>query len=153
VCVGCLERAKMVRRMVPHWVLMWVVAEGPVPGTADYEGLVEEGRAKEPESADDVDETARCSLFYTTGPTVLPKGLLYRHRDILWASLQMAHHLALHRTGASVRSDDVFMPLIPFFHIHGWGTTMFVPYLGAKLVLPGRSGPREQLELIRREGV
>jgi fatty-acyl-CoA synthase len=30
---------------------------------------------------------------------------------------------------------------------------MFVPYLGSKLVLPGRSGPREQLELIRREGV
>lgn len=45
------------------------------------------------------------------------------------------------------------MPCIPFFHIHGWGTAFFVPYLGAKLVLPGKAGPAEQLQLIQREGV
>lgn len=150
---GFAEAAEPLRRLVPNWVWLSDSVEGPEPQVLTYEGLVEEGRATEPQSADAVDETTPYSLFYTTGTTGRPKGLLYRHRDILWASLQMAHHLALHRTGASMKSDDVFMPLIPFFHIHGWGTTMFVPYLGSKLVLPGRSGPREQLELIRREGV
>lgn len=145
--------AEPLRRMVPRWVWLSDGVEGPEPQIPTYEGLVDEGRAKEPEGADEVDETSPYSLFYTTGTTGRPKGLLYRHRDILWASLQIFHHLALHRTGAPVKSDDVFMPLIPFFHIHGWGTAMSVPYLGAKLVLPGRSDPREQLELIRREGV
>lgn len=150
---GFAEVAGPLREVVPKWVWLSDGVEGPESGTPTYEGLVEEGRAREPEWSVSVDETDPYSLFYTTGTTGRPKGLMYRHRDILWASLQIAHHLALHRTGASVKSDDVFMPLIPFFHIHGWGTAMFVPYLGAKLVLPGRSGPREQLELIRREGV
>ncbi len=127
--------------------------QSPEEGTPTYEGLVEEGRPELPEEALKVRETDPYSVFYTTGTTGRPKGVMYRHRDMLLASLGILHHLALHPTGAAISSRDVFMPLIPFFHIHAWGTAFFVPYLGAKLVLPGRATPAEQLQLILQEGV
>ncbi|WP_245629655.1 AMP-binding protein [Alicyclobacillus sendaiensis] len=93
------------------------------------------------------------SLLHTTGTTGHPKAMRYRHRDIVQAPLQIAHHLALHQTGAKLTSDDVVMPLIPFFHIHAWGAPIFAPYLGLKLVLPGRATPTQQIRLIEAEGV
>lgn len=141
------------RERFKNWVWLTDGDEAPEPGTPTHEALVQEGAAVELAEADAVHETDPYSVFYTTGTTGRPRGLLYRHRDMLLASLQILHHLALHETGASVSSRDVFMPLIPFFHIHAWGTAFFVPYLGAKLVLPGRAGPAEQLDLIRRERV
>ena len=118
-----------------------------------FEKLVETGQVVEPSQASRVDETDPYSIFYTTGTTGRPKGMLYRHRDMLMASLQIAHHLAIHDTGARVDAESVVMPLIPFFHIHGWGVPFFAPYLGAKLVLPERANAKEQLELIRQEEV
>ncbi|MBX6395373.1 MAG: AMP-binding protein [Alicyclobacillaceae bacterium] len=150
---GFADAANPLRGVVPQWVWLTEGGEGPDPGTPVYEELVQEGRVREPEGAHQIEETDPYSIFYTTGTTGRPKGLLYRHRDVLLASLQILHHLAVHETGARAHSGDVFMPLIPFFHIHAWGTAFFVPYLGAKLVLPGRSGPQEQLEMIRKEGV
>ncbi len=141
------------RERFKNWVWLTDGAEGPEPGTPTHEALVQEGVAVELADADAVHETDPYSVFYTTGTTGRPRGLMYRHRDMLLASLQILHHLALHETGARASSRDVFMPLIPFFHIHAWGTAFFVPYLGAKLVLSGRAGPVEQLELIRRERV
>lgn len=118
-----------------------------------YEHLVEEGERRLPAAADQVTENDPYSIFYTTGTTGKPKGLRYRQRDIVLAPIQILHHLALHHGGANISSRDVFMPLILFFHIHAWGTAIYVPYLGAKLVLPGKSGPSEQLLLIQKEGV
>ena len=46
---GFAEAAKPLRRLVPNWVWLSEDAEGPEPGTPAYEGLVEEGRATEPE--------------------------------------------------------------------------------------------------------
>ncbi|AEJ45077.1 AMP-binding protein [Alicyclobacillus acidocaldarius] len=93
------------------------------------------------------------SLLHTTGTTGRPKAMRYRHRDIVQAPLQIAHHLAVHETGAKLTADDVVMPLIPFFHIHAWGTPIFAPYLGLKLVLPGKATPAEQIRLVQSEGV
>jgi fatty-acyl-CoA synthase len=98
-------------------------------------------------------DTDAYSIFYTTGTTGRPKGMVYRHRDMVQAPLQIAHHLAVHDTGAKVQAGDTILPLIPFFHIHGWGTPFFAPYLGCKLVLPGRADAGEQLRLIRSEQV
>lgn len=118
-----------------------------------YESLVREGRLVVPDHASRVAEDDPYSIFYTTGTTGRPKGLRYRQRDMLLAPLQIAHHLAMHPTGAELSSADTVMPLVPFFHIHAWGTAFFPPYLGAKLVLPERATVREQLDLISREGV
>lgn len=136
-----------------RWVWMADTMDVPEPGGPTLAALVATGSGRMPQEAARVQETDPFSVFYTTGTTGRPKGVLYRHRDMVLASLGIIHHLALHPGGAVATSRDVFLPAIPFFHIHGWGTALSVPYLGAKFVLPGRADAAEQLRLIREEGV
>ena len=55
-------------------------------------------------------------------------------------------HARLHR-------DDVYMPISPMFHVHGWGMPFVATLLGVKQVYPGRYDPETLLRLIEREGV
>ncbi len=140
----------------PNWVILSDDPGVALPASAAayrYEALVANGEEQELPEADKVRDSDIFSIFYTTGTTGKPKGIRYQHKQILLGALQLFHHLALHITGDRVDSSDVFMPLIPFFHIHAWGMAFFPPYLGSKLVLPGAAGPTEQVALIRREGV
>ena len=115
--------------------------------------MLESGKEAELPEADNVKENDIFSIFYTTGTTGKPKGIRYKHKSVLLGSIQLFHHLALHKSGARVSSSDVFMPLIPFFHIHAWGMAFFPVYLGAKLVLPGAADPVKQLQIIQNENV
>ncbi len=151
-----LPSVKPLARNCPHWVLMSDDPNISLPEAKcvwHYEELVASGRPERGAEVDAVGEMDAFSIFNTTGTTGKPKGIQYRQREMTLGALQLFHHLALHTTGAKVDSGDVFMPLIPFFHIHGWGTTLFVPYIGAELVLPGKATPVEQVELIQKEGV
>jgi len=143
--------AESVSRLVPRTV--WWGNGDSHPGGFEYETLIEEGHLAIPDVAKRVMPTDTYSIFYTTGTTGRPKGIRYTHQQMLMGSLQIAHHLALHDTGAKLSADDVLMPLIPFFHIHGWGVPFIGPYLGAALVLPERGGPPEQWDLIKRHRV
>jgi len=140
----------------PNWVLMSDNRLQSLPEARKafhYEDLLEQGEEKEPAGSDEVKETDIFSIFYTTGTTGKPKGIQYKHQTILHGSIQLFHHLALHKYGARVSSRDVYMPLIPFFHIHAWGMAFFPIYVGAKLVLPGAANPASQLALIQKEQV
>ena len=119
----------------------------------DYETLIAEGRERVPDISGKISPTDAYSIFYTTGTTGKPKGLRYTHQQMLMGALQIAHHLALFDTGAKISTQDVIMPLIPFFHIHGWGIPFIAPYLGASLVLPESGGPAEQIRWIREHHV
>ncbi len=147
---GFGELAKSMAALVPN--VVWL---GDLEGNSglQYEDLVAEGSPFLPDQASKVNEDDTYSLFYTTGTTGRPKGIRYTHRQMLMASLQIAHDLGLHDTGAFLRADDVLMPLIPFFHIHGWGVPFIAPYLGSSLVLPEKSSPAEQWQLIRQNKV
>ena len=79
------------------------------------------------------DERSAAALCYTSGTTGRPKGVLYSHRSIL------LHTLA--ENSASVfglRPGDRVMPVVPMFHVNGWGSTYAAPSSGAALVMPGR---------------
>lgn len=96
------------------------------------------------------DELSASSLFYTSGTTGNPKGVLYSHRsDVL-------HCLSI--TGAysmGLAATDTILPMTPMFHANGaWGFTHAAPMVGAKLVLPGpRMDAASIAELIEAEGV
>ncbi len=119
----------------------------------DYNALISEGRFHVPEIATTVSSGDAYSLFYTSGTTGRPKGLRYTHRQMLSGALQIAHHLALYDTGATLAAHDVIMPCIPFFHIHGWGVPFIAPYIGASLVLPEQGKPVDQRALIQKHRV
>ena len=49
--------------------------------------------------------------------------------------------------------DDVYMPITPMFHAHGWGFPWTATLSGVKQVYPGRYDPAFLLKLIKAEGV
>jgi fatty-acyl-CoA synthase len=59
---------------------------------------------------------------------------------------------AYHAPG-NFRSNDVYMPLTPMFHVHAWGFPYVATLLGAKQVYPGRYEPEKLLRLIEKEKV
>jgi acyl-CoA synthetase (AMP-forming)/AMP-acid ligase II len=119
-----------------------------IPNVVCYEDFLQRG---DPDYEWPVfDELSASSLFYTSGTTGNPKGVLYSHRsDVL-------HCLSI--TGAysmGFTALDTILPMTPMFHANGaWGFTHAAPMVGAKLVLPGPKMDGASIaELIETESV
>jgi fatty-acyl-CoA synthase len=95
------------------------------------------------------EETAACSLCYTSGTTGAPKGVLYSHRSTLLHSYAVCA-----ADGFALSSVDAALVVVPLFHVNAWGIPYAAAMCGAKLVLPGQRLDGASLyELMRCEGV
>jgi fatty-acyl-CoA synthase len=101
----------------------------------------------------ELEENTKATTFYTTGTTGNPKGVYFSHRQLMLHTFGVAMASACYHTIGRFRSDDVYMPLTPMFHVHAWGYPYVATLLGAKQVYPGRYEPEKLLALIEKENV
>jgi fatty-acyl-CoA synthase len=93
-----------------------------------------------------VDENAVAELFYTSGTSAQPKGVMLTHRNIYLHATNAC--MALHTD-----NDSVELHTIPLFHANGWGVAHFLTVLGCKHVMIQRFDPPEVFRLIQTEQV
>jgi fatty-acyl-CoA synthase len=137
-----------VRARLPK--LRTVILMGDDPGATtllegeDYETLL--ASAPPVYARPDLSEDDVAELFYTSGTTARPKGVMLTHRS-----------LCLHALGAALLlgCDDRTVQLhsIPLFHVNGWGTPHSVAMTGGRHVMLPRFDPAQVLETIEREHV
>ena len=99
-----------------------------------------------------VDENAVAELFYTSGTSDSPRGVMLTHRNIYLHALLV---IASGRTSRDVASqsccDTVALHTIPLFHANGWGSAHTVTLVGGTHVMVHQFVPAEVFRLIERE--
>jgi len=92
------------------------------------------------------DENSLAELFYTSGTSANPKGVMLTHRNVYLYAMNIALH---HHT----RFEDVLLHTIPLFHANGWGAAHTVTFMGGTHVMLPRFVPEEVFRLVERERV
>jgi fatty-acyl-CoA synthase len=128
-----------------------IVPETPLSTDAVYEEMLAD--AAPAYDFPDLDENTKATTFYTTGTTGDPKGVHFTHRQLVLHTMAVAVALGSYDTIGRFRSDDVYMPITPMFHVHAWGLPYVATLLGVKQVYPGKYEPEMLLKLIANENV
>ena len=136
--------------------VVFIAEDGGRPDTqieiaADYEELLQ--RSAGGYHFPELDENTKATTFYTTGTTGDPKGVYFSHRQIVLHTFSVAVSTGAYHNLGRFRSNDVYMPLTPMFHVHAWGFPYVATLLGAKQVYPGQYVPEDILNLIKYEKV
>ncbi|WP_136678949.1 fatty acid--CoA ligase [Neptunomonas sp. XY-337] len=126
-------------------------ASTSLPTVGEYEALL--GAASDQYDFPDFDENSVATTFYTTGTTGNPKGVYFTHRQLVLHTLTMASTLGNYEGQPLLRSEDVYMPMTPMFHVHAWGVPYVATMLGVKQVYPGRYEPNKLVQLYQDEQV
>ncbi len=116
--------------------------------TGSYEEMLEgaSDRAAYPPGSYPFTEDDTAEIFYTSGTTGKPKGVMLTHRNLYL-------HALCTMSMMTVRETDVQIHLIPLFHVNGWGTPHYLLAKGGKHLMVKRFDPAKTLELIQKEKV
>ncbi len=122
-----------------------------IPLAGEYEAML----AAAPSRYDfpDFDENSVATTFYTTGTTGAPKGVYFTHRQLVLHTMTIGVTLGAYETQGRFRSNDVYMPITPMFHVHAWGVPYLATMLGVKQVYPGKYEPTMLLKLLKEEEI
>ena len=92
------------------------------------------------------DENDVAELFYTSGTTAQPKGVMLTHRNLFLHAMSVMWAL---------QNDDseVQLHTIPLFHANGWGATHAITGAGGTHVMLRRFEPKQLLQLVQEERV
>lgn len=119
-------------------------AEAPWLSAENYESLLAETAPYRANIAS-IDENSLAELFYTSGTSANPKGVMLTHRNVYLHAM----HVCM---AFQIPNANVELHTIPLFHANGWGVPHYLTVLGGKHVMIQRFDPREVFRLIEKEG-
>src|ERR1044072_3719046 len=105
----------------------------------EYETLIQAMGADFTLPADLKDDDL-AELFYTSGTTANPKGVMMTHRNFYLHAMQVIG-------GIGIRDHHTQLHTIPLFHVNGWGTPHTLTCMGARHIVVPKFDPLEVLQL------
>ena len=128
---------------VKSFILLDAEPEAAWVAGQNYEDLLNVAGAYQRDVME-VDENSLAELFYTSGTSANPKGVMLSHRNIYLHALNSA--LALQTNGGAVE-----LHTIPLFHANGWGKAHTITLAGGTHVMLHQFSLSEVFRLIERE--
>jgi fatty-acyl-CoA synthase len=122
-------------------------------GPRNYDTLLAETSPYESDFTE-IDEDSVAELFYTSGSSDRPKGVMLTHRNVYLHALSV---IAAGQTSPITLDDmscrSVLLHTIPLFHANGWGTAHTITVVGGTHVMLHYFNPADVFRLIERERV
>jgi fatty-acyl-CoA synthase len=143
--LGLVESFRKNLRTVKMFVQLDGSPELPWLSPRNYDAIL---ATATPHRADirSIDENSLAELFYTSGTSANPKGVMLTHRNIYLHALNVC-------MGFQIENGAVELHTIPLFHANGWGVAHFLTLLGGKHVMIQRFETKEVFRLIEAEKV
>jgi acyl-CoA synthetase (AMP-forming)/AMP-acid ligase II len=142
--VPLIEKLRTEVPSVRHFVAL----RGSAPAWAHPKTYDEIIAGSEPAEIDyrTIDENSVAELFYTSGTTAHPKGVMLTHRNL--------YLHAFYRLQTETGTDnEVGIYTVPLFHVNSWGTPHVLTLLGGRHVIIRKFDPLAVLQLIHTERV
>jgi len=130
---------------VQNFVMLDAAAQASWASPTTYEDILAVATPYQPDVMG-FDENSLAELFYTSGTSADPKGVMLSHRNIYLHALSVCLTF-------QPKAESVDLHTIPLFHANGWGTAHSITFMGGTHVMLQRFTCAEVFQLIERERV
>jgi fatty-acyl-CoA synthase len=143
--VGLVDLFRHELRSVRTFVQLSGKPEAPWVDQQNYEQMLASASPHR-EDLMAFDENSVAEMFYTSGTSANPKGVMLTHRNVYLYALNIAVHYR-------IAYNHVVLHTIPLFHANGWGAAHTVTMVGGTHIMLPRFVPEEVFRLVERERV